>query len=297
MEALASMDYPRDCYEVIVVDNGSSDDTVERCRTATKNVYVCPGLTVAALRNFGAEKARGSILAFLDADCVPNRDWLSNAVALLASTLCISGSPVEAPKDERWIGKVWASQSPSGCRETAYINSGNMIVPAPLFRKVSGFNTTLTTGEDYEFCVRASQVTKIVSDDRIRVTHLGNPTTLAQFMRREIWHGLGAFSTLHRRKFDKPLIGTLVFSVLTSMQGIGLVGLVLGHENMTAILAGSSIGLILLLTVTVFYRIRRKLCSMSGLQLMILYYLYYLGRAISLLYIVGGRRYIRKKKK
>jgi hypothetical protein len=152
-----------------------------------------------------------------------------------------------------------------------------------------------STGEDYEFCVRASQAAKIISDDRIHVIHLGNPTTLGQFIRREIWHGLGAFGTLHRRKLDKPLIGTPVFSVLTSIQGIGLIGLVLGHGDTTPLLAKSSLGLLLLLTVTVFYRIRRKLCSMSGLQLMILYYLYYLGRAISLLYIVGGRRYTRKK--
>src|SRR5919198_5805523 len=85
LEALAAQDFPQE-YEVIVVDDGSTDDTVAVAEAAPGPVTVRrqeqrgPG----EARNLGAQHARGEVLAFTDADCFPERGWLRAGVAALA---------------------------------------------------------------------------------------------------------------------------------------------------------------------------------------------------------------------
>jgi GT2 family glycosyltransferase len=74
-------------FEIIVVDSGS-DGTAERVAfqyPAARLVKSTVRLDPAAARNRGAQVARGPILAFLDSDCVPDRDWLMRVCAALDS--------------------------------------------------------------------------------------------------------------------------------------------------------------------------------------------------------------------
>jgi glycosyltransferase involved in cell wall biosynthesis len=63
-------------FEIIVVDGGSADQTVEIAEKYAGKVLVKPGLPVGAARNLGAEHAEGEILAFIDADTVASDHWL-----------------------------------------------------------------------------------------------------------------------------------------------------------------------------------------------------------------------------
>lgn len=77
--ALRAQDYPRNEFEIIVVDNNSKDDTSEAARKAGADKVVTEheqGTNMA--RNRGIREAEGEILAFLDADCFPAPDWLSH---------------------------------------------------------------------------------------------------------------------------------------------------------------------------------------------------------------------------
>lgn len=79
VEALLAQDFPRDGYELIFVDNGSNDDSVEI-------LHRYPGIRVLhepvqgsyAARNCGLRKARGDIIAFTDSDCFTDPAWLSS---------------------------------------------------------------------------------------------------------------------------------------------------------------------------------------------------------------------------
>src|SRR6267154_111138 len=82
LEALSCNRLPATDFEVIVVDNGSSDGTVETVRQfeapyCLKIIHI-EGVHISALRNRGAAEARGEILAFLDADCLAPPKWLTN---------------------------------------------------------------------------------------------------------------------------------------------------------------------------------------------------------------------------
>src|SRR5690606_5957874 len=90
LRALQAQDYPAGRVEVIVVDNGSTDRTREIAAALGARVLVRPGVTIAALRNAGAAEARGEILAFLDADCVPAPDWARQAAERLSTGSCVT---------------------------------------------------------------------------------------------------------------------------------------------------------------------------------------------------------------
>lgn len=69
--------------EVIVVDDGSTDDTAARARTAGVLVLDGAGRGASAARNLGIEQARGRYVAFTDADCTVPPHWLARLVAAL----------------------------------------------------------------------------------------------------------------------------------------------------------------------------------------------------------------------
>jgi cellulose synthase/poly-beta-1,6-N-acetylglucosamine synthase-like glycosyltransferase len=83
LRALGQQSYPASLYEVVVADAASRDRTVEIARAAGARVVDNPRLNPSAGRNIGIAASRGSLIAVLDDDCVPARDWLARGVAAL----------------------------------------------------------------------------------------------------------------------------------------------------------------------------------------------------------------------
>ncbi|NLF65517.1 MAG: glycosyltransferase [Chloroflexi bacterium] len=81
LDALHAQSYPRDCYEVIVVDDASTDETVQIARRAGAQVVAEGKLGKSGVRNRGAQEARGEIVLFTDADCEPLPTWVETMVA------------------------------------------------------------------------------------------------------------------------------------------------------------------------------------------------------------------------
>jgi succinoglycan biosynthesis protein ExoA len=81
LRSLNNLDYPKDCYEVIVVDGHSSDRTVEIAKAFNARIVYDPGRgggRVVGL-NAGIDYARGEYIAFTDADCAVDAGWLKKA--------------------------------------------------------------------------------------------------------------------------------------------------------------------------------------------------------------------------
>ena len=78
-------------YEIIVVDGGSTDRTLEIARSLADKVLVLPGKPVGAARNAGANMAEGTMLAFIDADTMASYTWLEGIIKSLSVNTSVVG--------------------------------------------------------------------------------------------------------------------------------------------------------------------------------------------------------------
>lgn len=189
--------------EIIVIDNGSTDKTLEILHIYQSKIKVLslPDVSISAVRNFGARHATGSWLAFIDADvevdkmwCVCLREFLAEMVAQgIDPTKVITGSRCFSPEQSTWVESVWVNHLRIRDKQRPnYINSGHLIIHRSLFESIGGFDLEYKTGEDEKLCLDGNvRDAAILDAPCLRVTHLGYPKTLAHFFRRERWHGLG----------------------------------------------------------------------------------------------------------
>lgn len=80
LAALRDQSVPPEDYEVIVVDDGSIDETPAVARRAGAKCITQPNRGPAAARNSGVRAAHGEFVLFTDADCVPERDWIRQMI-------------------------------------------------------------------------------------------------------------------------------------------------------------------------------------------------------------------------
>lgn len=76
LDALQNQTVPRHQYEIIVVDDGSTDTTAQVARSSVDRLICQENAGPAAARNRGARAAQGDLLLFTDADCAPAPDWI-----------------------------------------------------------------------------------------------------------------------------------------------------------------------------------------------------------------------------
>ena len=179
--------------EVIVVDNGSADESVTVARERGARVVERPGVSVAALRNLGAALARGETLAFVDADHEIAEDWADRVLDVLADpSVAATGAPYVAPVQANWVQQAYdhLRDHRPGQRDVRWLGSGNLVVRRAAFERIGGFDASLATCEDVDFCARLLRGgQRIVSDSRIVNVHHGDPHSLADLFAGELWRG------------------------------------------------------------------------------------------------------------
>lgn len=166
IEALARLDYPRERFEVLIVDDGSASaplELVERFRGALDvKLFEQENRGPAAARNFGARHARREFLAFTDDDCEPERAWLRAFASRFAEAPAriVGGRTVNALADNpcsetsQLIIEVVYAHFNRADGEARFFASNNFAVHAASFREARGFDETFRTSEDREFCAR-----------------------------------------------------------------------------------------------------------------------------------------------
>lgn len=166
LEALQCQTYPKDLYEVIVVDNGSKqsiEHLINRFGQATLIYESQPGSYAA--RNRGILAAKGKILAFTDSDCVPSENWLETGVRhLLTWPDCgIVGGRIEIffknsdhPTPVELYDSISHLQQEQYIKRENYAATANLFTFREVFNKVGLFNSSLKSGGDVEWGQRAS---------------------------------------------------------------------------------------------------------------------------------------------
>ncbi len=276
-----------DCYqyEIIVVDHGSTDETVALAEAAGAQALLHAGGTIAGLRNHGVVHSSGVVLVFLDADILLTTEWTKNILSVIPALAdgerILTGSWYSIPEQPNWIERFWFKPLERG--DNSHINSGHLIIARRLFDEIDGFDERLETGEDYDISVRAKSAgITIVDDIRLKVIHEGYPKSLMEFIRREFWHGKGdatSFSALFQSKVAVVALVFIFLHIILLVSGFRL-NLPVVLISLTAI-TGIAVGMSLLK-----YRGEGLLTILIN---SFLYYVYFWARGLSVLSLPAVR--------
>jgi len=167
LSSLTNQTYPRELYEIIVVDNGSTDRTAEIARGRGAKVVYEPQRGVSRARHRGAQEARGEVIAGTDADAVAPPTWLEEIARAIGrdETLGLVTGPVvfhDGSHFERWFTRhISSGTTRLLCTLGRTVISGNnFAVRTRDYWRVGGFNTSLFSAEDIELAARLRAVTK-----------------------------------------------------------------------------------------------------------------------------------------
>jgi GT2 family glycosyltransferase len=222
--ALARLDYPPSCFEVIVVDDGSEPalDAKDFDQFDGRATWLRqPNAGPAAARNAGASKAQGKYLVFTDDDCMPAPGWLNGltrafqqAPQALVGGCTINGLP----------GNIYstASQVIVDAARAYFIAThskfqffalNNLALPSDLFLAMGGFDVSFRTSEDRDFCDRwVGEGYRLVYAPDAVIQHR-HDLTLAGFWRQHFGYGKGAshFHRVRARRGAEPFRPELSF--------------------------------------------------------------------------------------
>jgi mycofactocin system glycosyltransferase len=235
LQSLMNLDYPKDRYEVLVVDDGSAkniSDIVAPFNIRLIRLEESRG--AAAGRNIGAERAKGDILAFLDADCTADKDWLREIVPFFQTEgIGAVGGFVASYYRQSYLDRYEEAFSSLNMGQhlilqgnTAanfYVPSCNMLVRRQAFTETGGFRGGMHVGEDVDFCWRMRRLgytLLYVPAGRIAHKHRNK---LDKMLRRRHEYGTSE-AALYRQHRDKrkrfPISIGAVLSLLAIIAAI-----------------------------------------------------------------------------
>ena len=285
LDSIRSLKADQNLYEVIVIDNGSTDRTVEIARQYGARVEVVKNVTIAKLRNYGAAMAKGRIFAFVDSDCILSSSWLepifeefkNNKVGAIGSNYQLKG-------EGTWVERVsefQMSETLERC-ETNWIQSGNLVIKREVFDLVSGFDEKLRVCEDSDICYRIKDAGySILSNKKICSYHLGFPVTLGQFIRKEFWYGSDILNLCVKHSKSGRYLGVLSVTAYYLLSIVVLMAGILLRNFIVVIVAG-----VLVVAASFLLAVKNSFEKKDYryvLQLTLFYFLFGLARSASLM--------------
>jgi len=183
--------------EIIVVDDGSRDDTAEIARRAGAVVLQLPGRGAAAARNLGARQARGAILLFTDADCEPAPDWAEAMLAPFADAEVVGVKGTYCTRQQELTARFVQLEYEDKYRRMArrryidFIDTYSAGYRRDIFLRYGGFDESFPRAnvEDQEFSFRlAAAGHKMVFQPHAVVCHQ-HAASLPAYVRKKFWIG------------------------------------------------------------------------------------------------------------
>jgi cellulose synthase/poly-beta-1,6-N-acetylglucosamine synthase-like glycosyltransferase len=202
LAALGAQTVGADAYEVIVVDDGSTDRTAAVARAHGVCLIQQANAGPAAARNRGAQAARGEILLFTDADCAPAPDWVERMAAPFADPAVMGAKGVYRTRQRSPVARMVQVEYESryarmaGRQQIDFVDTYAAAYRRGVFVESGGFDTVYRTAsvEDQELSFRlAGRGHRLVYVPQAIVYHC-HDETVGQYWRRK--YGIGYWKAL-----------------------------------------------------------------------------------------------------
>jgi glycosyltransferase involved in cell wall biosynthesis len=214
LAALADLDYPRDQFEVILVDDGSPEpvEPVAEPFRGRLDVVVLRQRNAgpSAARNLGATHARGQWLAFTDDDCQPDPAWLGRLALVLkdGGDCVVGGRTINGLPDNlcstmsQLIVEVVYRHYNAQPDQAQFFATNNLAMGRLLYTRLGGLNEAFATSEDRDLCDRC-----LAAGVRLRyapeaVVQHRHALSVRDFCRQHFSYGRGAFR-FHRAQLAR----------------------------------------------------------------------------------------------
>lgn len=202
---LSSLSYPD--YEVIVVNDGSSEACAAIARLHGVTLVETEHRGLGHARNKGIEAARGEIVAFLDDDAYPDSDWLHYVAAQLrANGHAGIGGPNIPPEDDGFVAECVAA-APGGPihvlvsdREAEHVPGCNMAFRRDVLEEVGCFDERFeAAGDDVDLCWRLQKAGRTLGFSAGAVVMHRRRDSIRRYLRQQ--YGYGKAEALLERKW------------------------------------------------------------------------------------------------
>lgn len=211
--SIKELDWPVDELEIIIVDGHSEDNTMEIAKK-----YGCIAIfedkgTISYARDLGVRYANGEFIAFTDADCTVEKDWLKELFKHFCEGIAAVGGPNITPQDDtdlaKCAGTILSFLSKPGARygleenkvmEIYHNPTCNVMYRKEVLEEVGGFDPSLITVDDEELDYRIRKNGyKILYTPFAKVYHYRRPTW-RKFIKMAYNYGRGRMQAikLHR---------------------------------------------------------------------------------------------------
>lgn len=207
LDSLLALRYPEDRIELVVVDNGSNDGTADVLRRYGERIVRLAETTrgPAAARNAGLRSATGDVVAFTDADCQVDPDWLTAVVAPLeAPEVGIAGGTIRAlpPANavERFGEEIHDHRQVIEVFEPPYAITMNWASRRAVLEEVGGFDESFRRCEDVDLSYRMIQAGYTLAFAPAAVVYHHNEHRLTGLFREGFAHGFHGVLTRKRHE-------------------------------------------------------------------------------------------------
>jgi glycosyltransferase involved in cell wall biosynthesis len=166
LEALVNQTYPAERYEIIVVDNGSYDNTVNIVEEfPVRLLFEKRAHNSYMARNLGIKQAKAEVIVFIDADCIAEKDWLANLVEPFHDeNIGVVAGEVLSPEPKNLIQGFYTfsgflEQEKKVKNKISAIGAGNTAIRKIIFDIIGQFDENFRWGGDNDFGVRIQKET------------------------------------------------------------------------------------------------------------------------------------------
>jgi cellulose synthase/poly-beta-1,6-N-acetylglucosamine synthase-like glycosyltransferase len=234
LDAILATDYPEDRREILAVDNGSTDGTATLIQSRPVRYLREERRGVSNTRNRGIAESRGEILAFVDADCIVEPQWLTELVRPFEDPEVgsvagdLQHTPPATAAERQAVRLLGNWQQFAFSSDPAYAVTANAAYRRDVLDRIGPFDPHMTRAQDVELGLRfqARSGQRLAYAERATARHRNRSTQLGFFRQQLGWaYGAGLVGAKFAALGGDPVTPPRVGEIGRTARGLGIVAI------------------------------------------------------------------------